>query len=159
MIIQTAPQGEPRLAIMMHEHTALAHQFARAFGNDQFEPLLPADPMHFLVLHHDAGWADFDRDPATDSNTGLPYNLIDTPAEYITVTSRLSPEFNERQHPYSGLISSMHSWGLYNGRYGMSKMVLIDNIPAEKRPLAEAMLSNELARQKRLKEATITWVA
>jgi hypothetical protein len=153
MIIQTAPKGELRLAIMMYEHTALAHQFARAFGNDQFEPLSPGDPMHFIVLHHDAGWADFDADPATDANTGLPYNLIDTPAEYITVTSRLSPEFNERQHPYSGLISSMHSWGLYNGRYGMSKMVLIDNIPLEKRPLAEAMLSDELARQKRLKQA------
>lgn len=155
MIIQTAPPGEPRLAIMMYEHTALAHQFARAFGNDRFETLSPADPMHFIVLHHDAGWTDFDRDPATDPNTGLPYNLIDTPAEYITVTSRLSPEFNERQHPYSGLISSMHSWGLYNGRYGMSKMVLIDNIPVEKRPLAEKMLSNEIGRQKRLKDAML----
>ena len=30
MIIQTAPAGEPRLAVMMHEHTALSGQFARA---------------------------------------------------------------------------------------------------------------------------------
>src|SRR6185312_4219755 len=136
---------------MMHEHTALCAQFARAFGNDQFEALSPLDLMIYVIGHHDAGWAEFDRDPAVDAKTGLPYNLVETPAEYITVTSRLSPDFNERQHPYCGLISSMHSWGLYNGRYGMSKMVLIDNIPLEKRPLAEAMLSDELARQKRLK--------
>jgi len=41
MIIQTAPSGKPRLAVMMHEHTALAGQFARAFGNDRFEAVCP----------------------------------------------------------------------------------------------------------------------
>src|SRR5262249_53806039 len=129
MIIQTAPPGEPRLAVMMHEHTALSGQFARAFGNDRFESVWPNDLMFYVVSHHDAGWAEFDRDPVTDETTGLPYNLIETPAEYITVTSRRSPDFNERHHPYCGLISSMHSWGLYNGRYGLSKLVLIDKIP------------------------------
>ena len=107
MIIQTAPQGTPRLAVMMHEHTALCAQFARAFGNDRFEALSPLELMIYVVGHHDAGWAEFDRDPAVDAKTGLPYNLVETPAEYITVTSRLSPDFNERQHPYCGLISSM----------------------------------------------------
>jgi Protein of unknown function (DUF3891) len=153
MIIQTAPAGEPRLAIMMHEHTALSGQLARAFGNDRFEPVAPNDLMFHVVSHHDAGWAEFDRDPATDENTGLPYNLVETPAEHITVTSRRSPEFNERQHPYCGLLSSMHSWGLYNGRYGLSNMVLIDRIPPQDRPLADRMLDGELKRQQRLKAA------
>jgi hypothetical protein len=152
MIIQTAPAGQPRLAIMMYEHTALAHQFARAFGNSQFEAPAPLDLVAYIVLHHDAGWAEFDRDPVTDPATNLPFNLIDTPAEYITVTSRLSPDFNQRHHAYSGLLSSMHSWGLYNGRYGLSKMVLIDKIPRQQRPLADRMLEGELSRQKRLKE-------
>jgi hypothetical protein len=151
MIIQTAPAGEPRLAVMMHEHTALSEQFARAFGNDRFEPVWPNDLMFYVVSHHDAGWAEFDRDPVTDEATGLPYNLVETPAEYITVTSRRSPDFNERHHPYCGLMSSMHSWGLYNGRYGLSKLVLIDKIPPVDRPLAERMLAGEIDRQKRLK--------
>ena len=30
--------------------------------------------------------------------------------------------------PSCGLISSMHSWGLYNGRYGLLKLVLLDKI-------------------------------
>ena len=85
------------------------------------------------------------------TGTGLPYNLVETPAEYITVTSRLSPEVNQRHHPFCGLMSSMHSWGLYNGRYGLSSMVLIDRIPADDRPLAQRMLAGELERQKRLK--------
>jgi hypothetical protein len=151
MIIQTAPAGEPRLAVMMHEHTALSGQFARAFGNDRFEPVWPHDLMFFIVSHHDAGWAEFDRDPVTDERTGLPYNLVETLAEYITVTSRRSPDFNERHHPYCGLISSMHSWGLYNGRYGLSDLVLIDKIPSGDRPLAERMLAGEIDRQKKLK--------
>jgi hypothetical protein len=154
MIIQTAPAGTSRLAIMMYEHMALCRQFANAFGNDDFEPLAPLDPMIFVVSNHDAGWAEFDRDPVTDDTTGLPYNLNDTPAEYITVTSKRSPDFNEQQHPFCGLISSMHSWGLYNGRYGLSKLVPIDNIPPDKRVLADRMLAGELERQKRLK-ATI----
>ena len=151
MIIQTAPPGTPRLAIMMYEHTALCGQFARVFGNDGFEPLSPLDPMVYVISHHDAGWAEFDRDPVIDENTGLPCNLIETPAAYITVTSRGSPDFNERQSPFCGLISSMHSWGLYNGRYGLSNHVLIKQFPEKERPIAERMLDGELARQKRLK--------
>jgi len=152
MIIQTAPAGIPRLAVMMYEHTALCAQFARAFGNERFQSVSPLDLMIYVIAHHDAGWTEFDRDPATDEKTGLPYNLVETPAEYITVTSRLSPDFNERQHPYCGLISSMHSWGLYNGRYGLSDLVLIDKISEQERPLARRMLEGELERQKRLKE-------
>ena len=152
MIIQTAPLGEPRRAIMMHEHTALCGQFARAFGNNRFEPLEPLDLMIYVISHHDAGWTEFDRNPLTDDVTNLPYNLVETPAQYITVTSRLSPDFNQRHHPYCGLISSMHSWGLYNGRYGLSNLVLIDKISPDDRPLAQRMLGGELDRQKRLKE-------
>ena len=151
MIIQTAPANQPRLAIMMVEHTALCLQFAYAFGNGPFEPLSPARLMIHVIAHHDAGWFDFDRNPQIDPATSLPYNLVDTPPEFITVTSRLSPEFNSRQHAYCGLISSMHSWGLYNGRYGLSKLVLLDNIAAKDRPLADRMLNGELERQKRLK--------
>jgi len=150
MIVQTAP-GPERLAIMMHEHTALAGQFARAFGNDEFEPANPADEMVYVTAHHDAGWTEFDRNPVTDPATGLPYNLIETPALHITRTSARSPDFNERHHPYCGLMSSMHSWGLYNGRYGISNQVLIDKIAPQDRPLAEKMLDGELARQQRLK--------
>lgn len=151
MIIQTAPSGTPRLAIMMYEHTALCLHFANAFGNDRFEPLSPADLMIHVIAHHDAGWLEFDSDPKINPTTGLPYNLVETPPEFITETSRRSPEFNQRQHPYCGLISSMHSWGLYNGRYGLSKLVLLDQIAEKDRPLADKMLNGELERQKRLK--------
>jgi hypothetical protein len=152
MILQSASTGMPRLAIMMHEHLALCGQFARAFGNARFEALAPLELMIFVISNHDAGWTELDRDPVTDAATGLPYNLNDTPAQYITVTSRGSPDYNERWHPYCGLISSMHSFGLYTGRYGVSNLVLIDKIAEKDRPIADRMLAAELARQERLKE-------
>jgi len=151
VIIQTAPSGAPRLAIMMYEHTALCLNFAHAFGNDLFEPLSPLELMIYVISHHDAGWFDFDRDPLIDPTSGLPYNLADTPPSSIVETSRRSPEFNQRQHAYCGLISSMHSWGLYNGRYGLSKVVLLDKVAAKDRPLADKMLDGELERQSRLR--------
>jgi hypothetical protein len=151
MMIQTAPEGSPRFAILMDEHTALAAQFARAFGNERFESLQPRDLVLYIIEHHDKGWASYDAAPQTDPKTGLPYNLVDTPAEDITRTSAASPDFNEKRHPYCGLLSSMHSWGLYNGRYGLSDKVLIDTIPPAERHLAERMLEAELRRQERLK--------
>jgi len=60
--------------------------------------------MIYVISNHDAGWFDFDRNPAIDQKTGFPYNLAETPPEHITTTSWLSPDFNERERkPVSAL--------------------------------------------------------
>lgn len=151
MIIQSAPAGEPQIVITMAEHMTLAGRFARAFGNAAFEPVEPREEVLYIIDHHDAGWADVDTKAAIDTQTGLPYDLRDTPFETIVETSRASPEFNSRRHSYCGLLSSMHSWGLYNGRYGLSDHVLLDTLAAENRSSADEMLEGELSRQERLK--------
>lgn len=152
MIIQSAPNGSPRLAIMMYEHNALCLQFAKAFGNQDFARVEPFDLMVYVISNHDAGWLEYDRNPRVNPSTSLPYDLVETPLDSILATSRLSPDFNERQNAYCGLLSSMHSWGLYNGRYGLSKLVLLDKVGEKDLPLTNKMLDGELARQKRLKE-------
>lgn len=156
MIVQSARAGEPRFVITMAEHTTLAGQAARAFGNDVFEPVSPADEVLYIVENHDAGWADLDREAPRDDATGLPYNLVETPFKMIIKTSAGSPDFNARRHPYCGLLSSMHSWGLYNGRYGMSDHVLLDSLAEANRAAADRMLDAELERQDRLKAELAT---
>jgi hypothetical protein len=47
----------------------------------------------------------------------------------------------------------MHTYGLFNGRYGLSDKIFIDLVPAEHKPAMQAMLNEELARQKRLTSA------
>ena len=164
MIIQSAAAGSRHFAITMDQHTALAAQFARAFGNASFEAVAPLEPMLFMVGNHDKGWAALDAAPGTNPVTRLPYNLVETPATDIVPTSAASPDFNERHHPYCGLLSSMHSWGLYNGRYGLSDKILIDSIPDTHRPLVQRMLDGELARQARLRDVlaqdpvTAAWI-
>ncbi|MFT5487289.1 MAG: hypothetical protein ACI9JL_000941 [Paracoccaceae bacterium] len=151
MIVQTAPDGAPRFVIRMSEHTALSDQFAEVFGNDDFDAV--TDPAtRFIIANHDAGWADLDNAFRIDPVTGLPYNLTETPFELIMGTSKGSPDVNEAHDAFSGLLSSMHSWGLYNGRYGLSDIVLLDKVAEQNVPVAEKMLAHEEARQERLKE-------
>ena len=152
MIVQTAPDGAARFVIKMSEHTALSDQLADAFGNETFEPV-EDEAARFIIANHDAGWADLDAEFRIDPDTGYPYNLSETPFELVMGTSTGSPDFNERHDPFSGLLSSMHSWGLYNGRYGLSDVVLLDKVAEQNVPEAEIMLAGEEARQERLKAA------
>ena len=151
MFIQSAPPDRPHRVIMMHDHSALSGQFARAFGNAQFQSPIPLDLVIHIIANHDAGWMAFDRDPATDPNTGLPYTVFGTPARYILPTSKGSPDFNQRHHPYCGLLSSMHTWGIYNGRYGLTSAGRLNRICSDDRPAVDAMLAGELERQATLK--------
>jgi hypothetical protein len=151
MFIQSAAPGRPNRAIMMHEHTALSGQFARAFGNATFEAPSPLDLVVYVIANHDAGWAAFDRDPATDPSTELPYNVFQTPPVHILPTSTASPDYNQRHHPYCGLLSSMHTWGIYNGRYGFTTAGGLRSIADTDKPAIDAMLGVELDRQALLK--------
>ena len=164
MIVQNAPDDRPRFVITMLQHTTFAGQLARHIGNDEFSPLDPAEPLQFVVANHDRGWDGLDGRAPQDPDTGLPYHLTETPLSEVIVTSAGSPAFNERRHPLSGLISSMHTYGLYHGRYGLAPdKVSFDRIANEVRPRVKAMLDGELARQDRLRAdlaadpATAAW--
>ena len=155
MIVQPPAGGAAdavHFVIAMDQHTAFAGSLATHFGNAQFAGLEPAEPMQFIVDHHDAGWADLDGSAPQDPATGLPYNLTATPLSEIVSTSSGSPEFNEAHHPFSGIISSMHTYGLYCGRYGLSDKVFLDLIGDDMRGEVDAMLEAEEGRQTRLKQ-------
>ena len=154
MIVQNAPAGRPRFVITMLQHTTFAGELARHFGNDDFAPLDPREPLEYVVANHDRGWDELDGRAVQDPATGLPYHLTETPLAEVIATSAGSPAYNEMQHPLSGLISSMHSYGLYHGRYGLAPdKVFFDRIPDDLRPRVAAMLGAELARQDRLRAA------
>lgn len=168
MITQTAPDGEPHFVLTMADHNRMCGQMARAFGNDAFAPPSPRKELLFVVENHDRGWEAYDANPGLDPDTSLPYIMARTPLSDAIKTSRGSPEINAAHHPYCGLLSSMHSCGLYNGRYGFSRFAvrsLTDGTtPEPDRTLIAAMLADEAARQDRLKAvlaadpATRRWI-
>ncbi|MDX1416313.1 MAG: DUF3891 family protein [Candidatus Promineifilaceae bacterium] len=153
MIVQTAPDGAPHLVIQQSDHARLSGQFATAFGNNSFASLMPREPLLFVAAHHDEGWTAVDARLEQDVNTGLPYHLTQTPLPFLVETSAGSPAFNEAHHPYSGLLSSMHSYGLFNGRYGLSDKIFIELIPEQDKLPVKSMLRAELDRQERLLNA------
>ena len=164
MIVQRVPAGEPTIIIRNVDHAVTAGQLARAFGNAQFLVPEPMELMTYVVEHHEEGWRPLDEAPRRNPLTGLPYHLGETPADLLIQKSVASPNWNERRHPWCGLLSSMHSWGLYNGRYGISDAITIEARPPAHAAQIEAMLEGELARQARLKEvlradwSTASWV-
>ena len=158
MMVQSAPEGEPHFVSTMLEHMDLCGQMARAFGNSSFEGLNPRPLVLYVVENHDRGWDGYDRNPGLDPNTRLPYLMARTPVPDAIKTNIGSPDHNQSHHPYCGLLSSMHTWGLYNRRYGFSQFVVrVQNnlsipIPDAHRAQLEAMLAGELDRQRHLKD-------
>ncbi len=98
-----------------------------------------------------AGGQPVDADVHINPETGLPYHLAGTPFELTSKTMRGSPDFNVKHHPLSGLLSSMHTAGLLNGRYGLAPPGILARFEGEKRAFAEQVLADELRRQEDLK--------
>jgi hypothetical protein len=165
MIVQTAPAGAPRFVMTMKEHCAFAGQAARAFGNAEFEPVAPREEMLYLVDNHDRGWFAIDEAPGRNPETGLPWNLTETPRAISIRTLNGSPDALEAHHPYCGLLAAMHMYGVYRGRFGLSQRQLIENVPAEWRARFDAELDRLAERQAAMKTAladdpaTAAWVA
>jgi hypothetical protein len=159
MMTQTAAAGEKHFVSTMIEHMDLCTQMARAYGNDRFEPIKPADEVLYAIANHDRGWDEYDQSPMVDQQTGLPFIMAKTPPAEAVKTNSGSPNFNEANNPYSGLLSSMHTWGLYNKRYGFSRFALRirpDSVSVPvldvNRKMIDSMLEGEVKRQQRLKQ-------
>jgi len=156
MILQnidnTLTDNNQRFVIKNIEHAALATKLAENFGNQDFEAPEPRAVLLDLITHHDHGWLEIDDAPPINEIDGLPFNLVHTPFEHILKTSKGSPDFNEKRSDFAGLLSSMHTCGLYNGRYGLSDAINLDWIPDAYSDDVEAMLAFEMERQERLKE-------
>jgi len=157
MMIQPAPNGGKRFISTMAEHNDLCDQFARGFGNAEFERPQPYDEVLYAIAHHDRGWDEFDAKPVLDEKSGFPRGLGTAPIPGGLETTRRSPDFNEARFAYAGLLSSMHCWGLFNARYGFSEFRIqkggstsVPIAPAQA-DATHAVLNKELARQERLK--------
>lgn len=159
MMVQNSLPGEPSFVCTMAEHNDFCGQFARAFGNEMFEPPEPRDEMIYVVSHHDYGWNDWDAAPTLDPSSRLPAGLASTPSAVTIASNRKSPDINEAHNAYCGLIASMHSWGLFNARYGYSEFRVRPGsstsvpIPKDNEDGAHAFLDDERQRQERLRGA------
>lgn len=151
MIVTEAPGQGVGHVVFQKDHTDLALQLARAFGNQAFQPLAPRELLEFLAQNHDRGWDEVDERIERNPKTGLPYGLVSTPLSELLATGPRSIDFNARHHPYCWLLSCMHVWGLFNGRYGMSDKIVVDMLQGEAKAQADAMLAEVRQRELELR--------
>jgi hypothetical protein len=151
VIVTEAPGKGVGHVVLQKDHTDLALQLARAFGNQSFQPLAPRALLEFLALNHDRGWDEVDERIQRNPKTGLPYSLVNTPLAELLATGPRSIDFNARHHPYCGLLACMHIWGLFNGRYGMSDKIVVDMLQGEAKLAADAMLAEVRQREAELR--------
>lgn len=163
MIVQDNPGGPKRFVMTMVQHTAFADTLAGHFGNAEFSEITDSS-VRYVIAHHDAGWHPIDKKVYINLESGLPYHLAETPFKYTSQTMRGSPDFNTKHSALAGLISSMHTAGLLNGRYGLAPPGILARFEGEKKAIAEHVLEDELARQTRLKstlhvDEKLVWAA
>lgn len=157
MLVQTAPDGEPRFVMTMSDHLNLCAQFAQAIGNDAFAKIDSAGPSMFAIANHDRGWDEYDKTPLIDDVTGFPLIMAATPSRETVQINQRSPELVEGYHPFAGLLTSMHSTGLYEHRYGLSSFRLRAPLNIKRNQSEqdlvdiETLLTLERSRQARLK--------
>jgi hypothetical protein len=101
------------IAIGQPSHAWISGQLARAWGNEQFGSVEPWEEVCLGAEQHDVGWADWDRRPALNRDTGLPHTFIDLPIEpKIELWSGAAKRL-VTQSRYAAVLVSMHGTGLF----------------------------------------------
>lgn len=78
-MIRTAAGAEQWVLISQVEHARLAGVLAEQWGRDGFAPLEPREELLHAIFHHDDGWADWERLPGIDPQTGRPLQFTEMP--------------------------------------------------------------------------------
>ena len=116
-----AGYGEGDVVVTQQAHAWLSGQLARAWGAEDFGPVLPREEVCLAAEQHDLGMASWDREPELDPRTGLPRSFM---AMNLATHLRLwteGPELLLGQSRYAALLASMHGTALY-ARRGLDSM-------------------------------------
>jgi hypothetical protein len=133
-------------------------QLARAFGNDQFDVPGPRALIEYAVAHQNEGWRRFDLIGSIDPISALPYDHCRSRGSLMADCVHLSAEFNERHHPYCGLLASIR------GALGCERRLVVPGIGDEEQRALQLCIDVEHRRQLRLRSelsalgSTARWV-
>lgn len=101
------------------DHAQACAELAAAWGNERFAAVSEnRDSVLRATRLHDAGWAEWERQPVIRPESGRPYSFLDIPQVVHTEIYTRGVAAVRADDPYAALLVSLHGAGLYNGRYG-----------------------------------------
>jgi hypothetical protein len=100
------PEG--KVAVAQPAHAWISGQLARAWAD-----VSPREEVCLAAEQHDVAWADWEREPTYDPETGYPYTFmsLDMPAKLAMWEA--GPDSLLAQSRYAALLVSMHGSRLY----------------------------------------------
>jgi hypothetical protein len=106
--------GDSFLLITQHDHALFAGRLAARVGNGLFGAPSPFEEVVAAVSLHDCGWPVHDDDGPTLNPKGLPLHVLESPMDIATRVWMESARRAAAQHPYTGLLVSLHVTALSN---------------------------------------------
>lgn len=146
-------QDQGRLRITLQtDHAAVAAEFVNLWGGGAFSPVEPVAPVRIATRLHDQGWAEWEREPTLDPTTGRPYDFLTLPTDLHLGIYRRGIQEALAEHPYAGLLVSLHGTGLYRKRYGFMPDMIFKEVSPEYRAEVDLYLAEQDAFQKQMSQ-------
>jgi hypothetical protein len=133
--------GRGVVAVGQAAHAWLCGQLARAWGNAQFDSVVPLAEVVLGAEQHDVGMAEWDLHPTLNPQTGLPQSFTEMELAANLGLWRAGPLRLSSQSRYAALLATMHGRRLYERR----------DLSAA--PAAEAQLIEGFLAESRVQEA------
>jgi len=106
------PEPDGFTYISQPAHSWVSGQLARAWGNDLFGQVTPAEEVFLAASLHDLGFLEWERNPTLDHATDRPYSFMELPTDlHLNLWSRGVLEM-QAYNPYARLLVSFHYTGL-----------------------------------------------
>jgi hypothetical protein len=127
--------GDAWQIVLQTDHAVLAGDFARAWGNEQFDAPDPLGVVASATARHDDGWAIWERAPSLLAQNGgppKPRNFLDVQVISHLAFYRAQIAAVTDEDDYAGMLVAMHGCGIYNGRYGTDPGLKLTFAPLER---------------------------
>lgn len=141
-------RGNDLYLVKQVDHGEVAGQFARAWGNDLFEPPAPFESACTAAAKHDEGWRPWDDRPAFNEQESRPLHFLEILMEDHIPLYHAGVEAVARMDAYAGVLVGMHWTGLYRGRWGLQSNVS-DLLQADRSPVQKLQDAAVLAEEAR----------
>jgi hypothetical protein len=137
---------EGLICITQPNHAWVSGQLARAWGNEHFGQVVPAQEVYLGAEQHDIGWLNWEEAPTLNSKTGYPHRFSELPTQlHVDIWSSTQ----QRAKPlgrYAALLISLHGTRLYERFTGWKHS-------PESAQIVQAFLDREYSFQEQLTES------